>query len=81
MHVPHPAKGASDPRVTAASNTSGKPSESADKEAEEKRSLVGVTRMGVVERRVVRIIFILSILCSLGTGICAVGPFFRLAEL
>lgn len=43
MHVPHPAKGASDPRVTAASNTSGKPSESADKEAEEKRSLVGVT--------------------------------------
>lgn len=79
-----PAPGAPDPHVTQVTNirhdaviAKGK----VDKKVEHLRTLVGVARMGMFERLMVRFLFAVSILFSLGAGICSAGAFFRSAEL
>lgn len=78
------AEGAPDPRVTAAEKTrcdAVRALMSATEKDEKKKPIVGVARMGKVERRMVRILFFLSVLFNMGAGICAAGAFFRSVEL
>ncbi|KAF7006609.1 hypothetical protein CFC21_021642 [Triticum aestivum] len=81
---PPPAEGALDPHVIAAEKThcdAVRAFMSATEEAEKKRPIVGIARMGDVERRIVRGLFFLSVLVNMGAGICAAGAFFRSVEL
>uniref|UniRef100_A0A453AMB8 Uncharacterized protein n=2 Tax=Aegilops tauschii TaxID=37682 RepID=A0A453AMB8_AEGTS len=55
--------------------------EEACKKVDDLRAVVGVARMGKVERFMVRCFFVLSILFSLSAGICSAAAFFRSAQL